>query len=100
MQRPRGEDRRAVGHRVARPGDAARVVGGEKDVERRDFLRLPGPLHRHVPPEGFDLLGCMVEAMSGVQIGPGATQFTRTPRSATSWPRLAVKFAIAALVAE
>jgi hypothetical protein len=42
----------------------------------------------------------MVAGMSGVQIGPGATQFTRMPRSATSCPRLVVKLAIAALVAE
>src|SRR3712207_3680538 len=51
-------------------------------------------------PKLFACSGGMVEGISGVQIGPGATQFTRMPRSAIAWPRLAVKLAIAALVAE
>ena len=37
--------------------------------------------------------------ISGVQIGPGATLFTRMPFSPSIWARLAEKFAIAALVA-
>src|SRR5215212_4765601 len=41
----------------------------------------------------------MVAGISGVQIGPGATLFTRIPFSPSSWARLAVKLAIAALVA-
>src|SRR5918997_1778858 len=41
----------------------------------------------------------MVAGISGVQIGPGATLFTRIPFSPSSWARLAVKFAIAAFVA-
>jgi hypothetical protein len=40
-----------------------------------------------------------VAGISGVQIGPGATLFTRIPFSPNSWARLADKFAIAALVA-
>jgi hypothetical protein len=41
----------------------------------------------------------MVEGMSGVQIGPGATAFTRMPRSASICASAAVKFEIAPLVA-
>src|SRR5690606_18634338 len=41
----------------------------------------------------------MVEGMSGVQTGPGATAFTRMPRSASSCESPFVKLAIAALLA-
>ena len=40
-----------------------------------------------------------MDGISGVQIGPGATLFTRMPRSPSSPARLAEKFAMAALVA-
>jgi len=36
-----------------------------------------------------------VDGISGVQIGPGATQLTRMPLSASSWASPAVKLAIA-----
>lgn len=36
--------------------------------------------------------------MSGVQIGPGATEFTRMPYSASIWPSPLVKFTMAPLV--
>src|SRR5215207_7380125 len=42
--------------------------------------------------------GGIVAGMSGVQIGPGATLFTRMPFSASIWARLALKFAMPALV--
>ena len=41
----------------------------------------------------------MVAGISGVQIGPGATLFTRIPRSPSNCARLAQKLAIAAFVA-
>jgi hypothetical protein len=41
----------------------------------------------------------MVDGISGVQIGPGATEFTRIPFSASSCASPAVKLAIAPLVA-
>ncbi len=41
----------------------------------------------------------MVDGISGVQIGPGATLLTRIPLSPSNWARLAEKLAIAALVA-
>src|SRR6185437_15648139 len=44
--------------------------------------------------------GGIVEGMSGVQIGPGATLFTRIPREASRLPRDALKLAIPALVTE
>jgi hypothetical protein len=40
----------------------------------------------------------IVAGINGVQIGPGATEFTLMPRSATSCARFLVKFTIAALV--
>jgi len=36
--------------------------------------------------------------MSGVQMGPGATELTRMPRSASSCARFFVKFTIVAFV--
>jgi hypothetical protein len=44
------------------------------------------------------LSGAIVDGISGVQIGPGATQLTRIPFSASSCPRPAVKLAIAPFV--
>jgi hypothetical protein len=41
----------------------------------------------------------MVAGIKGVQIGPGATLFTRIPLSPNSGAKLAEKFAMAALVA-
>src|SRR3954451_5187834 len=41
----------------------------------------------------------MVDGINGVQTGPGATLFTRMPRSPSSWARLAVTLAMAAFVA-
>src|SRR3954469_10288075 len=43
--------------------------------------------------------GGMVDGINGVQTGPGATLFTRMPRSPSSWARLAVRLAMAAFVA-
>ena len=40
----------------------------------------------------------MVEGISGVQTGPGATLLARMPFSPSIWARLAVKLAIPALV--
>jgi hypothetical protein len=40
----------------------------------------------------------IVAGMRGVQIGPGATAFTRIPRSASSCDRFLVKLTMAALV--
>jgi hypothetical protein len=41
----------------------------------------------------------MVDGISGVQIGPGATLLTRIPLSPNSCARLAEKLAMAAFVA-
>src|SRR5215218_7556389 len=41
----------------------------------------------------------MVAGINGVQMGPGATLFTRMPFSPSIWARLAHRLAIAALVA-
>src|SRR5690242_10198530 len=50
-------------------------------------------------PKLFTFSGGIVDGISGVQMGPGATLFTRIPLSPNNCARLAEKFAIAALVA-
>ena len=40
----------------------------------------------------------MVDGISGVQTGPGATLLARMPRAASSWASAAVMFAMPALV--
>lgn len=49
-------------------------------------------------PKFFTFSAGIVDGMSGVQIGPGATAFTLMPFSATSPASPAVKFAIAPFV--
>src|SRR6266496_5118761 len=50
-------------------------------------------------PKFSTLSSGIVDGMSGVQIGPGATLFTRMPFPPKSCARLAAKFAMAAFVA-
>ena len=49
-------------------------------------------------PKLSTLSGGMVEGISGVQIGPGATAFTRIPLLPSIWARPAVKLETAPLV--
>ena len=49
-------------------------------------------------PKFFTFSGGIVEGISGVQIGPGATQLTRMPFSASNWAKPPVKFWMAPLV--
>jgi hypothetical protein len=51
-------------------------------------------------PNFFTCSSSSVAGMSGVQTGPGATQFTRIPLSATLCARALVKVWMAPLVAE
>ena len=60
------------------------LVGGEQHVDRGELGRLPGPPERGVFPNSSTCSGGMVDGISGVQIGPGATEFTRMPRSPSS----------------
>src|SRR5436190_3407290 len=50
-------------------------------------------------PNSATVLAGIVDGISGVQIGPGATQFARIPFSARIWARFPVKFWMAAFVA-
>ena len=64
--------------------DCARHVGGvvarQIHVGPREFGRLSGAAERSVLAERREPLGVpSVAGMSGVQIGPGATAFTRMP---------------------
>ena len=66
-------------------GDVARAGRRRQEHEGgRDFFRLRRPLHRRIGTEFGDFLGRFVGRISGVHTGPGATAFTRMPRS-TRW---------------
>ena len=82
------------------PGHVGRVVAGQEHVARRDFVRLAGALHRRAradaaPPSPRRT----TPGSSGVQIGPGATAFTRMPFSTSICDSERVKATIAPLVA-
>ena len=49
-------------------------------------------------PKFATVSGSIVEGISGVQIGPGATQLARMPLSASNYARPAVKFWMAPFV--
>ena len=49
-------------------------------------------------PKFFTASSGIVEGMRGVQMGPGATAFTRMPLSANIWARPPVKFWMAPFV--
>ena len=62
------------------PGHVAGILAGEEQEARRDLVGLAGPAHRRVLAELGDLLRRLAaDGLSGVQIGPGATPFTRMP---------------------
>ena len=67
-------------------GDVAAVVGGEQHVHRGELSGLAGSTERGVLAEGVTFSLGIVEGMSGVQTGPGATLFTRIPRSPAAAP--------------
>ena len=58
----------------------------------------PGRFIGYFAPKLDVVFRLIVDGMSGVQIGPGATAFARIPFSARSWAKPAVKFWIAPLV--
>lgn len=77
---------------------------GELDDPESDFFRPTDSAQRHVLdkrlPQGIDLVGSRpwCEAI-GVEIGPGATATTRTPRVASCTAQLRVSESSAALAA-
>ena len=76
------------------------VVRREKD---KAWGHLGGSPTRFIdtsPPKFSTLSGGKVEGINAVQMGPGATAFTRIPRSATAFESERVKATIAPLVAE
>ena len=56
------------------------------------------PTQRGVPPNDSTFSAGMVDGISDVRTGPGATLFTRIPRGPSICARLAHMFAIPALV--
>ena len=86
------QDRLAAGHRYRRPRNIARKRIGQHDVGRCQLRWLAGTFHRHILPEFFTASSFIVDGISGVQIGPGATALARMPFSARSCARPAVKF--------
>ena len=89
----------AAGHRHPRTGDITAFVGGQQYVHRRKVGGLARSARGVSSPKLATFSSGMVAGISGVQIGPGATLFTRMPFSPNSWTRLADKLAIAVLVA-
>jgi hypothetical protein len=83
--------------------DAGRgqAAGEQRHAERERGAAAdePGQLGGVSVPNSLTLSSGIVDGISDVQIGPGATLFTRIPRSPSSCARLAVKLAIAAFVA-
>ena len=56
----------------------------KKNEARRNLFRLAGTPKRYVGTEGLDIFAGYVDGISGVQIGPGATPFTRILFSASA----------------
>jgi hypothetical protein len=89
----------AAGHGPSRTGDITAFVRSQQYVHRCEFGGLARLAKGCVSPKFATFSSGMVAGISGVQIGPGATLFTRIPFSPNSCAKLAEKFAMAALVA-
>jgi hypothetical protein len=61
-------------------------------------LGCPGRFMGVCSPNVFTFSAGIVDGISGVHTGPGATQFTRMPFSARSWANPPVKFWMAPYV--
>ena len=85
-------------YRHHRSRNVAPLIRRQQHEGRCQLLRLARARERGLLALAAFSAG-IVEGMSGVQIGPGATAFTRMPRSASICARAAVKFEIAPLVA-
>ena len=88
----------AAGYGNEGPGHVASQIRGEEDVGARQLCWLPGRPMRVFSPNLAAFSAGIVEGIRGVQIGPGATAFTRIPFSASISARPAVKFKIAPFV--
>jgi hypothetical protein len=95
MERNRLQHRAAAGDWDHRAGYVAAIVRGEKNVGGRQLSRLTRAFERRVLAKMLDPAGAIVDGISGVQIGLGATQLTRIPFSARSCARPAVELALA-----
>ena len=72
------------GRAIDLAGREARVREGELHVDRAELGGLAGPAKRSLPAKLLEL-SCVAPPLtcSGVQIGPGATAFTRMPFDAS-----------------
>ena len=86
-------------HRHHCPRDVARLVRRQQHEGWCQLLGLSGRASGACWPKLAAFSAAIVEGMSGVQIGPGATQLTRMPRWPSIWDSPPVKFWIAAFVA-
>src|SRR3954454_10541325 len=86
------DDRLSAGNGDGCARDIARLIRRQHNVDRRELLRLAGTLHRHLLANSLTFSAGIVEGIRGVQIGPGATQFTLIPFSAKSCASPPVKF--------
>jgi hypothetical protein len=79
-------------------GHIRRIIAGKKYTADGKFFRLARTPKRHVGTEGLNLFRWIVDGISGGQIGPGATPFTRIPFLASACDSERVNAAIAPLV--
>jgi hypothetical protein len=75
-------------------GDVIRFLRCEDDVRGCQLGGLPGPPQWVCSPNNSTFSSGMVAGMSGVQIGPGATELTRIPFSVRPAPNAFVNATI------
>ena len=78
-------------------GHVARLPRRQEHVERRQLGRLRRPAQRRLRPKSPSLSSGIVAGISGVHTGPGATELTRMPFSASCAASPLVNVTIAAL---
>src|SRR4029077_12963771 len=70
-------------------GDVAALIGSQKDIHRCELGCWPARPKGVFSPNEATFSGGIVDGISGVQIGPGATLLTRIPFSPSNCARLA-----------
>ena len=82
------------------PCNIRRITACQIYISRCELTGLPRPFHRYILAEYGYFFRRKEDTINGVQIGPGATAFTRIPLSARDRDRDLVKATMAPLVAE
>ena len=93
------DNRLAARDRDSGARDIAGFISRQHYVNGGQLTWLAGALDGDLLAEMLHFLGGIVDGIDGVQIGPGATQFTRIPFPASNWAKPPVKFWMAPLLA-